>query len=321
MTKQPLPDTRYNFKIIEKKNLWFMISLLIIIFGLSSMGMRALKGDSFLNFGIDFVGGTSMILKFDKLDQLYEESQGITTLRKDINISFIEDLRSSLTNFGLEKSKIQITQDNEVIIKTTQLTTDKNLLLREALQAEFGLFEVLEIDFIGPSIGQELRQTSIWIILTVSFALLLYITWRFEFAFGLAALLAVGHDALITLSIASLLLIEVDTAFVAAILTILGYSINDTIVVFDRIRENKKALKKSNASLKILANLSINQTLLRTINTSVTTLFVITCLMFLGGTTTRMFCFVLFVGIISGTYSSIFIASPLLVQFNKTSET
>ena len=185
MTKQPLPDTRYNFKIIEKKNLWFMISLLIIIFGLSSMGMRALKGDSFLNFGIDFVGGTSMILKFDKLDQLYEESQGITTLRKDINISFIEDLRSSLTNFGLEKSKIQITQDNEVIIKTTQLTTDKNLLLREALQAEFGLFEVLEIDFIGPSIGQELRQTSIWIILTVSFALLLYITWRFEFAFGL----------------------------------------------------------------------------------------------------------------------------------------
>ena len=173
--------------------------------------------------------------------------------------------------------------------------------------------ELLEVDIIGPTIGQELKETSVWIIVLVSIALLLYITWRFDLAFGLAALIATIHDGIITLSLASLLNIEINTAFVAAILTILGYSINDTIVVFDRIRENLVHVKDSQ-TIHPLVNKSIYQTLFRTINTSLTTLFVIVCLFVFGGTTIKGFALVLLIGILAGTYSSVFIASPVFTM-------
>ena len=145
--------------------------------------------------------------------------------------------------------------------------------------------------------------------------LLAYITFRFELAFGIAALVAVLHDGLIILSIAAITGIEINTTFIAALLTVLGYSINDTIVIFDRIRENIEKLNNY-VSLKALTNQSLNQTLLRTINTSITTVIVIMSLILFGGTTIKEFCIVLLIGILSGTYSSLCIASPIIVKLH-----
>jgi len=304
-----------TYKIIEKKNLWITLSLLVILAG-SFVGFKnAMAQRPILNFGIDFTGGTSLILKFDDLSKQYA-NRSETVSVSDVNIAFIQNVRRTLALLGLEKSTIQITNDQEVIIRTIFLNNQKRLELQSILSDKIGTLEVLEIDIIGPTIGQELRETSIWIILIVSIALLVYITWRFELAFGLSALVATLHDGLITLSLASILNIEINTAFVAALLTILGYSINDTIVVFDRIREN---LGKStvNDALIPMVNASIAQTFYRTINTSFTTLFVIVCLLLFGGTTIKGFALVLLIGIIAGTYSSIFIASPVFVIFYK----
>ncbi|MCP4049905.1 MAG: protein translocase subunit SecF [bacterium] len=305
--------TKYNFKIMEKKNLWFAISLIFILIGASLMTVRAFKSEPVLNYGIDFIGGSTMIFRFDELNSRYEKAAKENKKKQVVNIQFMKEIRSILKNFGLEKSHVQITQDKEVLIKTLHLDHSSNLKIRDELEEKMGALEVLEVDFIGPAIGKELKGKSLWIIFIVSIALLLYITWRFEFVFGISALIALIHDALITISFASIFNIEISTAFVAALLTVLGYSINDTIVVFDRVRENKKKLHKRKLPVIFLANLSINQTLIRTINTSATTLLVIGSLLVFGGTTIKTFCLVLFVGIAAGTYSSIFIASPALV--------
>jgi len=301
------------YKIVEKRNLWFLLSLAFIMGGIGVMGFRALNRQPVLNFGIDFISGSTMILKFETLKTQHQQS---STDNKDINIEFIKNVRQSLENFGLEKSAIQITNDLEVLIKTSLLPPEESKKLLTQLESEFGAMEVLEIDFIGPSIGAELRQKSIWIIIAISISLLLYITWRFEFMFGLAALIALLHDALITLSYSAITNLEVNTAFVAALLTVLGYSINDTIVIFDRIRENMRQ-NKGSANLSTLANLSLSQTIKRTVNTSLTTIGVILCLIVFGGSTIQTFSIVLLVGIISGTYSSVFIASPALIALSK----
>ncbi|MFC1753329.1 protein translocase subunit SecF [Thermoproteota archaeon] len=301
---------KFNFRFIEKKNLWFLLSICFIGAGLVTMGMRAVQSKPIMNFGIDFVGGTTILLKIEALD-IQQTSQD--TDFKSINLKFIEEIRAVISSFGLEKSTIQITQSREILIKTVQLNSQTSTKVIDALTRKFGPIEILEIDFIGPTIGEELRTISLWIILTVTVALLFYITWRFEFIFGIAALLALLHDALALTSFAALFNVEINTAYIAALLTILGYSINDTIVVFDRVRENLTKLKKRHG-LTAIANISINQTLLRSINTSMTTLFVVGCLLLFGGTTIKPFTLILMVGVIAGTYSSIFIASPVLVM-------
>ncbi|MFC1771385.1 protein translocase subunit SecF [Candidatus Margulisiibacteriota bacterium] len=307
-----------SIKFIEKKNLWFFISLLFIAIGFSMIAYRALKSEPVLDFGIDFVGGSTFILKSEALDKSHL-SKNQADIEK-INLNFIQELRQILNNLGIEKANIQITQDKEVLIKTTQMESDESVKLLAQLRDKLGGIEVLEIDFIGPTIGAELREISLWIIFIVSIALLLYITWRFEFTFGLAALGALLHDALIVISFAAIFNIEVTVAFVAALLTVLGYSINDTIVIFDRIREDISLYRKKHFSMANIANIAINQTLIRTINTSATTLAVIASLLVFGGVTIKDFCLVLLIGILSGTYSSIFIASPLLVVLHPSTE-
>ena len=305
-----------QYKIIEKKNLWFTLSLLFICAGLSMMLKRGINSTDILNYGIDFKGGSNLMLKFNSLENSYQSNP--QTPKKEINTLFIKKLRNHLKQNTLEKSDIQVTNYNEVIIKTNLLTNKKSENLLERLEEEYGNIEVLEIDFIGPSIGTELKQKSIWIIVIVSLALLFYISWRFEFIFGIAALIGVLHDALITVSYASFTNMEINTAFVAAILTVLGYSINDTIVIFDRIRENIKLYPEEN--IKEITNLSLNQTLPRTINTSLTTLLVIVALLIFGGTTIKAFTTVLLIGIVSGTYSSLFVASPILARYYRKKE-
>lgn len=300
----------FKFKIIEKRNLWLTLSLIVIFFSFGLMAKRAIQHTDIMNYGIDFIGGTSMMLRFDELNQQLNSAGNNIDQINDINLRFISNIRSALNEIGEEKNTIQITRDNEVIIKSDATNTSETSAIRAQLEKNVGSYEILEIDQIGPTIGNELRETSITIIILATIALLLYITWRFQFSYGVAAIIALLHDACIVIGMAAIFEIEVNTSFVAALLTVLGYSINDTIVVFDRIRENVR--RKSSDTLTEIINLSLNQTLVRTINTSLTTIVVITSLLVLGGSTIQAFAMVLLIGVLSGTYSSLFIASPIL---------
>ena len=302
-----------KYKIVEKKNFWFSMSLLFILVGLTLMSYRALTQKPILNFGIDFTGGTSISLKIEALNKNLLQYKDKGQTEDEVKIAFIEDVRNVLGEVGLEKSYIQITKDKEVLIKTTELTDDKRVEILDLLENKFGGLELLEADVVGPIIGAELKTTSLWIIFVVMVMLLLYITWRFEFVFGISALMALLHDALVIVCFAAIFNVEINVPFVAALLTVLGYSINDTIVVFDRIRENLFSAKMK-SGIKNIINESLSQTMRRTIHTSVTTLLVVGCLFLFGGATIKSFTLVLLVGILSGTYSSLCIASPILAM-------
>jgi preprotein translocase subunit SecF len=302
-----------KYKIVEKKNFWFSISLLFILVGLTLMSYRALTQKPILNFGIDFTGGTSISLKIEALNKNLLQYKDKGQTEDEVKIAFIEDVRNVLGEVGLEKSYIQITKDKEVLIKTTELKDEKRVEILDLLENKFGGLELLEADVVGPIIGAELKTTSLWIIFVVMVMLLLYITWRFEFVFGISALMALLHDALVIVCFAAIFNVEINVPFVAALLTVLGYSINDTIVVFDRIRENLFSAKMK-SGIKNIINESLSQTMRRTIHTSVTTLLVVGCLFLFGGATIKSFTLVLLVGILSGTYSSLCIASPILAM-------
>lgn len=292
-------------KIIEKKNLWFLISTIVITMGFGMMGARSIQTLPAMNMGIDFIGGSTFLLAFDDTDLLSENKY-----------ETIEKARAALSNISLEGSQIQLTSDGEMIIKTTATEPESVQNIQQTLNSHLPAFTTLEIDFIGPTIGHELRQSSFWIIGSICVLLLLYISWRFEWIYGISALVALLHDALVTISIAALLSIEINTAFVAALLTILGYSINDTIIIFDRIRENSHHKTHQKLPFNTLINLSLSQTFMRTINTSLTTLGVVSLLFLFGGVTLSNFSLVLLIGIVSGTYSSLCIAAPTLFQLH-----
>jgi len=272
---------------IGKKHLWFAISGLLIIAGIFSFMING------LNLGIDFTGGTTLTLRF-------EQNPDLSAVREVLKKHQLENSSISFVSSPADEQK-------DLLVKTVELTEEQRKMIMQDIESSLGKYEVIEVDTIGPSIGAELRQNSIIIMIAVVLSLLLYITFRFEFWYGVAAITALLHDTLITIGFASLLMLEIDTAFVAAILTVLGYSINDTIVLFDRFRENSSIISNTSE----LANVSIKQTLARSINTSLTTLFVIGSLYLFGGATINDFSLVLLIGIISGTYSSIFIASPV----------
>ncbi|MFH1429383.1 MAG: protein translocase subunit SecF [Candidatus Margulisiibacteriota bacterium] len=282
------------YKIVEKSGLWYAMSGIIVVAGILAIIFSG------LNVGIDFTGGTNLMIKSDKT-----VSTG--------------QIRDELKAMGIEKSVIQRTgkeSENICLIRMPELENAKRVQLIENMNRNLGGIEVLEVDHIGPSIGEELKQQSLWIILTVLGLLLVYITFRFEFWSGCATIIALIHDTLVTLGFIALFGYEIDIAVIVAILTIMGYSINDTIVVFDRIRENS-AIHKKRLPFVDIANLSITQTLSRSINTSFTVLLAIMALIIFGGATIKVFAVVLFVGIATGTYSSIFIAAPTLAAFKK----
>ncbi|RAP32765.1 protein translocase subunit SecF [Candidatus Marinamargulisbacteria bacterium SCGC AG-410-N11] len=304
--------SKFNFKIIEKKNLWFLISIIIITVGIGSMILRGINNQPILNYGIDFIGGQSMLLNLQDMENLPND-----------HTTIIKNIRTILEPYQLDKSSIQLIPDTSasgkktlsLLIKMLKLNNETSQSLLTDISNVVGPIEVLEIDYIGATIGSELRKTSFTIILVVSLCLLLYISFRFKLSYGLSALCALIHDALITISFASIFNLEINTAFVAAILTILGYSINDTIVIFDRVREYFHKFKKTQTINNII-NLALNDTLIRTINTSLTTLLVLLSLIYFGGSTTKQFCTILLIGVLAGTYSSLFIASPVLVKLH-----
>lgn len=268
-----------------KRKIWYALSLTLIVISIISFVVQG------LNFGIDFTGGTLLHFKF--------QDPAIKS----------EQLRSALTPFGFEKSPIQESTDGSIIVKVPELNQEQQDELVTSVKDNLGEFELLRSEKVGPAIGSELKRAALLALLVASILQILYITVRFEFKFGIAAILALLHDTVIAVGFFSLLQIEVGSVFVAAILTIIGYSINDTIVIFDRIRENMRNRKKQ--SLSELINKSIRQTIVRSINTSLAVIFVLLALLFLGGETTKNFALALTVGTICGAYSSIFVASPL----------
>jgi len=277
-----------NIDFMGKRKIWYAISLALVLVSIVSLMVQG------LNLGIDFQGGSLIHLKFQEAVQ-------------------IEQVRTVLSEFGLGGSNIQAGSDGSFTIKTAELEQEKLTELLQAFEDKIGAYELLRTEKVGPVIGSELRRAGFLALIIAGVLMVVYITIRFEFKFGIAAIIALLHDSLIALGFFSLFQFEVDSTFIAAILTIIGYSINDTIVVFDRIRENMKNRRKEDLALVI--NNSINQTLARSINTALTTLLVVVALLILGGATTKNFALAFLVGIISGAYSSIFVASPLWYQF------
>ena len=277
-----------KFKICDNYRIWFGLSALVMVIGLV---MGALSG---LNLGIDFTGGTMM--------------------QFDMGRTFgVEEVRTVLEPFDLDADILHAGPDKqEVIIKTkANLSNDRRIEIFEAIKVAFGLDEAAfrAAEQFGPSIGEEIQSKAFMSVLLAAAGMLIYVTFRFEFKFGVAAILALIHDVLIVLSIYSILRVPVNSSFIAAVLTIVGYSINDTIVVFDRLRENIKYMNKRNYFE--VADLSVHQTLRRSLNTSLTTLLVIGSLYVLGVESIKEFALPLLAGVLTGTYSSIFIASPL----------
>ena len=287
---------------VKKRRLWYSFSIFVIFIGFISMAINFVSINHFFNLGIDFTGGTSITLRLDQSNENIEQ-----------------DLRAVLNELGLEKHTIQRSGDADIVIKTEEMTVDIRKALFEAIEKKVSSFDVLEVDIIGPSIGEQLKNVSIIIVVCVSIAILLYCSWRFEIIFGLASIVALLHDALILLSLTAILKIEMNTAYIAALLTVLGYSINDTIVIFDRIREKFKSVYKeeTNRVSKSLMNKAINEMLPRSIHTSITTGLVVFSIFFIGGLSLKVFSTVLIIGLFTGTYSSLFIASPMVVTISK----
>ena len=291
-----------KFDLAGHRKIWFLISALIIIPGIICMFVRG------FNFGIDFTGGTIIDLKF---------AQPVT----------IAEVRTSLAKYGLDGSTIQlsgaqsdVTSSEDVMIRTTDLEEDQRKEVMATLKQDGGDYTVLREEKVGATIGGELITNALEA-LVISWALIiLYVAYRFEWKFGVAAVLALIHDILIVLSVFSLTQRQIDSSFIAALLTIVGYSINDTIVIFDRIRENLRLHFRRNGDVNALVNTSVYQTLTRSLYTVFTVLFTTFALYFFGGETTKDFAFALLVGFGVGCYSSIFIASPLWIVFRGWSE-
>lgn len=274
------------YKIIEKSKIWFCLSLTIIIIG---MGFLAVRG---LNFGIDFKGGTEISIQLNEdidkadVDAMIKQidSQAVTTLSD----KYEYDIKAA--DFDSDKVDSVMDQLND------KYSIDKTALISQ--------------NEIGASIGKELTQNSLLALGAAFIVMLIYIAIRFEFRYGIAAIVATFHDILITVSFYAIFNIPVNTPFIAAILTIIGYSMNDTIVIFDRIRENNKIMRR--ADINEIADTSLTETMSRSINTSLSTLVTIIAINIMVPTV-REFTVPLIIGIITGAYSSIFIASPVWV--------
>ena len=288
-----------SFDIAGRGKVWFIISLLVIIPGLISMVARG------FNFGIDFTGGTIIDLKFEKPVA-------------------IAQIRETLKPFGLDGATIQLSgassdvaTSTDVMIRTVDLEEVQRKEVMASIREKVGGYEVMREEKVGAVIGGELILNAVLALVISWVLIILYVAYRFEFRFGIAAVLALIHDILIVLAFFSFTQRQVDSSFVAALLTVVGYSINDTIVIFDRIRENLKLHFRRGGDVVQLVNRSIYQTLTRSLYTVFTCLFTTFALFFFGGETTKDFAFALIVGFMSGCYSSIFIAGPLWLELRK----
>lgn len=288
--------------LMRFKFFYFISSLIIILPGLYFLLTSGLK------LGIDFTGGDLLEYKFER----------------NINVN---DLKQQISSQGIEVGQINVSSDNIYIIRTKPVDQTKVNQLKDYLGTKYGRVTERRVEFVGPVIGTELSQKALIAVAISSLAIVLYLAFSFRkipkpqssWRFGIAAVVALLHDILVLVGVFAILGkffgVEIDTLFVTALLTVIGFSVHDTIVVFDRIREN--LTKHIGKKFTDVANLSIVQTLGRSLNTSLTVVFVLVALLLFGGPTLKWFVTALLIGIISGTYSSIFNATALLVWWEE----
>lgn len=289
-----------QYKYIEIRRIAYVATAIALAISIGSAIYYQVAKGSWLNYGVDFAGGTLLQVR-------YSQPMDVGTLRGEIESKFPG---TEITRFGGE---------NEFLIRAARFsevggrTSDE---IVSTMRARNPNFTVVRTEAVGPKVGNELQQKALLAIVLSFGATLIYLAFRFEWRFGAAAVVATVHDTILTMGIISLFRMEVSLTTVAAILTIVGYSLNDTIIIFDRIRENlKKGGRKPD--LVELMNRSINETLPRTILTVSTVLVTLASLAVLGGSTIRGFAVIMFVGVALGTYSSIFVASPVLYEIEK----
>ncbi len=285
-----------NFAFIPNRKAGYIISAVLIL--ASIVSLIAHGGP---RYNIDFTGGTLLHLRFEK------------------NVE-IQNIRSIIADKGFGDAEIKhFGERNEISIRTgversvDEVSATINTALSQSIADN--PFEVQRVESVGPKVGRELIVQALLAVFWAMVLILIYVMWRFEFKFSIGAIAAIVHDVIITLGMFSILDIEISAPIIAAVLTIVGYSLNDTIVVYDRIRENLKAASKSLKDLAGLVNRSINETMSRTIVTSGTTLIVVLVLYFFGGEVLRTFSLALIIGIVIGTYSTIFVASPIVTDW------
>ncbi len=285
------PNT--NFDFIRYAKAAITASVIVILLGIASL---IFKGGP--TYGIDFAGGTLVQIKFSS-------DTSATDLRKALGVLDLRGL--SIQQFGDQANEylVRVQEDNNLAMLSGQI--------QSTLEGQYGKgkLEIRRTEMVGPQVGKDLRGKAIQAIIFAIIGMLIYVTFRFEFRFGVGAVIALVHDVLITLTAFSLLNLEIDLTIIAAFLTIVGYSVNDTVVICDRIRENMG--KYHELPLAQIINRSLNETLSRTILTSGLTLLSVIALYLFGGSVLHNFAFALLVGMIAGVYSTVFIASPILI--------
>ena len=290
------PDTNIDF--VGKRKLALIISAILILIGFASL---IVKGGP--EYGIDFAGGTLVQVQFSKATDAVEVKKALSGL----------DLGSPVVqHFGEDQDEFLIRVE-----KTSAELKGFSSEIKAALEQtyEAGNVDVRRVEMVGPQVGKDLRSKGLKAILYAMLGILVYVSWRFEFRFAVGAIIALVHDVMITLAAFSVFGKEIDLPIIAAFLAIIGYSLNDTIIVYDRIRENLG--KHNKESFSFVVNRSVNETLSRTLLTSGTTLLVVLALFVLGGGVIHNFAFAMLIGVLVGTYSSIFVASPLLIFWDE----
>ncbi len=268
-------------QVIKRRKWFYILSLIVIIPGIISLMLQG------LNLGIDFTGGS------------------ITHVKMPSEVTSA-DMRATISELGLEKAEVQKSGD-EFYLRTSELTQEETDELMQALRNEYQEVEFMSAESVGATIGGELTRNALLALGIALVLMLLYITFRVELSFGIAAVIGIIHNVLVVLGAFSIFQWEISSAFIAAILTVIGYSINDTIVIFDRIRENMRNKRKED--YEELVNRSVRQTLNRSINTVLTSSFPLVALLIFGGATIKLFVLAMLIGFVTGAYSSICIAS------------
>jgi preprotein translocase subunit SecF len=293
-----------QLNVNRNRALWLSLSSGFIAIGLIAMAISWATIGSPLRLGIDFTGGTLLQMRFPSAQLVPDPSK----------------VREALGQRDLANSIIQKAGEEEILIRTKPLAQNERLALQEELKKDLGVFTLERVEVVGPTLGKELFTNGILALLLAFLGITVYISFRFQTDYAIFALVALVHDVLVTMGFFAILGLvfktEVDSLFVVALLTIIGFSVNDTVVVYDRIRENLKFISRKKAFREIVDE-SVNQTLARSINTSLTALLTLFALYIFGGQTIHDFALALIVGFMSGTYSSIFNASILLTWWRE----
>jgi preprotein translocase subunit SecF len=288
-----------NFDFLGKRKLALIFSSILLLVAVGSMIVKGLQ------LGIDFTGGTLVEIG-------YEQAADLKTLRNELDKSGFDN--ATVQHFGTAKD-VLIRLKPRTGISNAQLSTQ---ILEAINNNSTNPGKIRRVEFVGPQVGDELAEDGGLALLYSMFGILIYVAWRFEYKFALGSVGALIHDVIITLGFFSVTGMEFDLTVMAAILAVIGYSLNDTIVVFDRIRENFRKLRKGDAEQ--VMNTSLNQTLSRTLMTSFTTILVLIALALLGGEIIHNFAIALLVGVVIGTYSSIYVASPIVLALGISKE-